>query len=116
MGSITVTNLGKAYKQYPARSSRLREWLLPFQGPQHKLKWILQDINFHVAPGEAVGLIGINGAGKSTLLKLITGTTQPTTARSTWKAGWRHCWNWAWVSTPTSRAARTSTWPASCWA
>ncbi|MRV71108.1 ATP-binding cassette domain-containing protein [Duganella sp. FT92W] len=79
MGSITVTNLGKAYKQYPARSSRLREWLLPFQGPQHKLKWILQDINFHVAPGEAVGLIGINGAGKSTLLKLITGTTQPTT-------------------------------------
>ena len=32
-----------------------------------------------VAPGEAVGIIGINGAGKSTLLKLITGTTQPTT-------------------------------------
>ncbi|SFU39187.1 ABC transporter ATP-binding protein [Pseudoduganella namucuonensis] len=79
MGSITVSNLGKAYKQYPARSSRLREWLLPFRGPQHKLKWILRDVSFHVSPGEAVGLIGINGAGKSTLLKLITGTTQPTT-------------------------------------
>jgi lipopolysaccharide transport system ATP-binding protein len=47
--------------------------------PRHKLKWVLQDISFRVAPGEAVGLIGINGAGKSTLLKLITGTTQPTT-------------------------------------
>ena len=79
MGAITVSNLGKAYKQYPTRSSRLREWLLPFMGEQHSLKWILQDISFQIAPGEAVGLIGINGAGKSTLLKLITGTTQPTT-------------------------------------
>ncbi|MBB3118064.1 ABC transporter ATP-binding protein [Pseudoduganella violacea] len=79
MGTITVSNLGKAYKQYPTRWSRLREWLLPFRGPQHKLKWILQEISFEIASGEAVGLIGINGAGKSTLLKLITGTTQPTT-------------------------------------
>src|SRR5471032_3206118 len=79
MGAITVSNLGKAYKQYPTRWSRLAEWLLPLRPPRHALKWILQDINFHVAPGEAVGLIGINGAGKSTLLKLITGTTQPTT-------------------------------------
>ncbi len=79
MGSIQVTQLGKAYKQYPQRSSRLAEWLTPWHGPRHKLKWVLQDISFHVAPGEAVGLIGINGAGKSTLLKLITGTTQPTT-------------------------------------
>jgi lipopolysaccharide transport system ATP-binding protein len=78
MGAITVTNLGKAYKQYPTRWSRLAEWMLPGR-PRHKLKWVLNDINFQVAPGEAVGLIGINGAGKSTLLKLITGTTQPTT-------------------------------------
>ncbi len=79
MGSITVSNLGKAYKLYPNRWSRLGEWMLPFNGPRHKLKWILQDVSFQVAPGEAVGLIGINGAGKSTLLKLITGTTQPST-------------------------------------
>jgi lipopolysaccharide transport system ATP-binding protein len=78
MGSITVSNLGKAYKQYPTRWSRLLEWLLPFRGPRHTLKWILQDVSFQVAAGEAVGLIGINGAGKSTLLKLITGTTQAT--------------------------------------
>lgn len=79
MGAIFVTNLGKAYKQYPTRWSRLGEWMLPFRGLRHKLKWVLQEISFQVAPGEAVGLIGINGAGKSTLLKLITGTTQPTT-------------------------------------
>lgn len=79
MGTITITNLGKAYKQYPTRWSRLREWLVPFSAPCHQLKWVLRDINFKVNPGEAVGIIGINGAGKSTLLKMITGTTQPTT-------------------------------------
>jgi len=79
MGTITVTNLGKAYKQYPTRWSRLAEWVTPGHRARHTLKWVLQDINFTVRPGEAVGIIGINGAGKSTLLKMITGTTQPTT-------------------------------------
>jgi lipopolysaccharide transport system ATP-binding protein len=79
MSTITVTNLGKAYKQYPTRWSRLAEWVTPGHRPRHSLKWVLQDINFTVNPGEAVGIIGINGAGKSTLLKMITGTTQPTT-------------------------------------
>lgn len=78
MGTIHVSNLGKAYKQYPTRWSRLCEWLLPFGKQRHRLKWVLQGINFVVNPGEAVGIIGINGAGKSTLLKMITGTTQPT--------------------------------------
>jgi lipopolysaccharide transport system ATP-binding protein len=79
MGAITVSNLGKAYKQYPSRWARLAEWLDPRGKPHHRLHWVLKDINFAVQPGEAVGIIGINGAGKSTLLKLITGTTQPTT-------------------------------------
>jgi lipopolysaccharide transport system ATP-binding protein len=79
MGTITVTQLSKAYRQYPNRWSRMLEWFVPWSKPRHTLKWILQDVNFHVSPGEAVGIIGVNGAGKSTLLKLITGTTQPTT-------------------------------------
>ncbi len=81
MGSIVVSNLGKAFKQYPKRSSRLLEWM--GLGKRHHLKWVLEDINFTVSPGEAVGIVGINGAGKSTLLKLITGTTQPTTGSVT---------------------------------
>jgi lipopolysaccharide transport system ATP-binding protein len=79
MGSIVVSNLGKAYRQYPNRWGRLLEWLIPGGAKRHKLKWVLRGMNFTVNPGEAVGIIGINGAGKSTLLKIITGTTQPTT-------------------------------------
>lgn len=78
MGKITVTNLGKAYKKYPTRWARLAEWMLPGNKRRHTLTWVLQDINFTVSPGEAVGIVGMNGAGKSTLLKMITGTTLPT--------------------------------------
>ena len=77
--AITVTKLGKAYKQYPTRWARLAEWVLPGKRIRHSLNWVLKDINFIVQPGEAVGIVGINGAGKSTLLKIIAGTTQSTT-------------------------------------
>ena len=83
MGSITVSQLGKAYRRYPNRWARLAEWLSLSQRPRHTLKWVLQDISFTVLPGESVGIIGINGAGKSTLLKMIVGTTAPTTGSVT---------------------------------
>jgi lipopolysaccharide transport system ATP-binding protein len=83
MGSIRVNKLGKAYKQYENRWSRLAEWIIPDGTARHRLKWVLQDISFQLAPGEAVGIIGMNGAGKSTLLKMITGTSQPTTGSVT---------------------------------
>ena len=79
MAQIIVHNLGKAYKRYPSKWSRLAEWLFPFGGDRHTLNWVLQGLNFTVNPGEAVGIIGVNGAGKSTLLKMISGTSQPTT-------------------------------------
>lgn len=79
MGEITVSGLGKAYRQYPSQWSRLGEWLSFDLGPKkHVEHWVLRDVNFRVGAGEAVGIVGNNGAGKSTLLKLITGTLKPT--------------------------------------
>lgn len=34
---------------------------------------VFQQISFHIASGERVGLVGANGVGKSTILKLLTG-------------------------------------------
>ncbi len=76
MGKLVVSNLSKAYKRYPSKWARVREWLTG--KPCHDKTWVLRDINFTVNPGEAIGIVGVNGAGKSTLLKIITGTTQPT--------------------------------------
>lgn len=78
MGTISVSGLGKAYRQYPTRWSRVAEWLLPVGRVRHDLKWVIRDVSFSVQPGRALGIIGVNGAGKSTLLKMITGTTRPT--------------------------------------
>lgn len=83
MGKISVHGLGKAYRKYPSRWGRLKEWVFPWGRAQHALKWVLQDLNFEVQPGQALGIIGINGAGKSTLLKMIAQTSHPTTGTIT---------------------------------
>ncbi|MFS2224274.1 ABC transporter ATP-binding protein [Pantoea sp. B65] len=76
--SIAVNNVGKAYKYYASKWSRIAEKLQPGNAGRHTKKWVLKEISFTVQAGESVGIVGVNGAGKSTLLKLLTGTTQPT--------------------------------------
>jgi branched-chain amino acid transport system ATP-binding protein len=44
---------------------------------------ILRDVDFSVAPGETVGLMGRNGMGKSTLLKSVMGLVKPSSGAIT---------------------------------
>ncbi len=74
---ISVRNVSKQYKLYSSHKDRLKEALHPFRKTYHEIFQALADINFDVASGQSVGLLGRNGAGKSTLLQLIAGVLTP---------------------------------------
>lgn len=81
-GEMRVESVGKAYRVWGSEWMRALSWFGVPARPKEE-HWVLRDVSFTIAPGEAVGVIGQNGAGKSTLLKLITGTAQPTEGRVT---------------------------------
>ena len=74
---IAVRKLNKRFRLYQRPSDRLKEMLL--RRSFHRTHVALADINFELAAGQALGVLGRNGAGKSTLLKLLTGVLQPDT-------------------------------------
>ncbi|MGB1699483.1 MAG: ABC transporter ATP-binding protein, partial [Nannocystaceae bacterium] len=41
----------------------------------------LEDVSFHLAPGQALALVGENGSGKTTLIKLLTRLYEPSSGR-----------------------------------
>jgi lipopolysaccharide transport system ATP-binding protein len=83
--SIRVRGVSKYYAIYDVPRDRLKQMLMPRlrrllgRPPKsyHRTFWALQDIDFEIARGETVAIIGRNGAGKSTLLQIITGTLAP---------------------------------------
>jgi energy-coupling factor transport system ATP-binding protein len=60
----------------PAALAFERLWFEIPRGPA-----VLRDVDFALAPGERVALMGRNGAGKSTLLRLAAGLAEPTRGR-----------------------------------
>jgi lipopolysaccharide transport system ATP-binding protein len=51
------------------------------QGDEVEEFWALKEVNFEIARGEVVGIIGRNGAGKSTMLKILSRITEPSAGR-----------------------------------
>lgn len=79
--SIEVESLSKRYKLRSDRNQRLS---MIFKNSFYRDRkkndffWVIDNLTFHVNPGEGLGVIGSNGSGKSTLLKLLTGIIKPT--------------------------------------
>jgi lipopolysaccharide export system ATP-binding protein len=44
-------------------------------------RWVVENVSFHVAPGEVVGLLGPNGAGKTTSFNMVVGLVRPDTGK-----------------------------------
>ena len=63
----------------------MKDWLISTQGlnTYYGASHILRDVDFHLQPGETLGLMGRNGMGKSTLLKTLMGLVRPRSGRVT---------------------------------
>ncbi len=77
MNAIEVHGLTKKYQLYDRPFDRLREMIQ--RRPFHREFWALKGVDFTLARGHALGLVGVNGSGKSTILQIVAGTLQPTT-------------------------------------
>jgi lipopolysaccharide transport system ATP-binding protein len=93
--AISASGLSKAYLIYSQPSDRLLQSVVPRiqkivrpvarpfgikieEKAYFSSHWALRALDFNVARGETLGVIGRNGSGKSTLLQLICGTLTPT--------------------------------------
>lgn len=93
---VSVSQLGKSYRIGSDRGKggrTFREAVVDLaMGPLTRIRgggvgasteefWALRGVDFEVADGEVVGVVGQNGAGKSTLLKVLSGITPPSCGR-----------------------------------
>lgn len=73
---IDVSHISKTYKVAQRKKGALGAMGALFKRDYKEIK-ALDDISFHIDPGEIVGYIGPNGAGKSTTIKVISGILVP---------------------------------------
>ncbi len=78
-GSVSVSHVWKRFRKDRGRKLGRDLVARATRRPSSRdpWRWVLKDIDFEVAPGEAVGIVGVNGSGKSTLLKIISGVMFP---------------------------------------
>ena len=76
--SIVVEKVTKLYRTGTGLTNFRDLFAVRKDGRSEKYHWAVNDVNFSLQPGEALGVIGPNGAGKTTILKLLSQVTKPT--------------------------------------
>lgn len=77
MSQIEVRHLVKEYKRKRNTGNIAASFCSMFR-PDYEVLRAVNDVNFTVEKGEAVGYVGPNGSGKSTTIKMLCGILKPT--------------------------------------
>ena len=82
MPIIEVVGLSKTYHVYQKKEGLLGA-LRGLIQREYKDVNAVENVTFHIEPGEIVGFLGPNGAGKTTTLKMLSGLIYPTRGTAT---------------------------------
>ncbi|MCX7572131.1 ATP-binding cassette domain-containing protein [Tumebacillus sp. DT12] len=74
---IHVEHLSKHFKVHEREAGMGGAWRSLFRR-QFRTVTAVDEISFHIEPGEIVGFLGPNGAGKTTTMKMLSGLLHPT--------------------------------------
>jgi ABC-2 type transport system ATP-binding protein len=77
MAIIEANGLTKTYRVFQKKEG-LFGALRGLIHREHKLVRAVEEVSFHIEPGEMVAFLGPNGAGKTTTLKMLSGLIYPT--------------------------------------
>lgn len=75
---VKVEDVSKVYDLNRSRVAKILSLFTMGHFYKEKPFYALRDVNFEVAEGDSVGIIGLNGSGKSTLSDLLGEVTVPT--------------------------------------
>jgi ABC-2 type transport system ATP-binding protein len=75
--AVAVRALTKVYRVHERAPGIAAAFRSVFRRQYMEIRAV-EDLTFHIAPGERVGFLGPNGAGKTTTLKILSGLLHPT--------------------------------------
>lgn len=78
---IKCENISKIYNLNKSKKEKVLSLLTLGKFNKTIPFYALHNINFSVASGDSIGIIGLNGSGKSTLSNILGGVSEPTTGR-----------------------------------